>query len=361
MADSTTPILQLNWSQAQKEVTVNNLFDAASSAMQYGRDATTTAGLAWGYMGGRWGGMAFASGTHTLTASATNYITVTRATGVPAASTSATAWNDQTTYARCYKVFTGASTITSYEDHRSGPGGVHGATNTATFTGGTISTALNEAPTVTVASAATTDIAGAAANSVIISGTTTITGLGTIAAGALRHVTFSGALVLTHSATALILPGAANITTAANDCAEFLSLGSGNWRCTVYTRAAAIAAPVSLSATNVWTKNQSVAPATLTSGASIALDASLSSNFKLTLGVNAALSNPTNLTDGMVLNVRIKQDATGGRTLSYGTMYKWPGGVAPVLSTAANAVDFLSCYYDATDGVLSCNLLKGFA
>ena len=118
---------------------------------------------------------------------------------------------------------------------------------------------------------------------------------------------------------------------------------------------------MSLSATNVWTKNQSVAPATLTSGASIALDASLSSNFKLTLGVNAALSNPTNLTDGMVLNVRIKQDATGGRTLSYGTMYKWPGGVAPVLSTAANAVDFLSCYYDATDGVLSCNLLKGFA
>src|SRR5574337_1077981 len=121
------------------------------------------------------------------------------------------------------------------------------------------------------------------------------------------------------------------------------------------------ASGVTLGAVNVFTKNQSVAPAALTSGATIAVDASQSNNFKLVLGTNATLSNPTNATDGMVLNIRIKQDATGGRTLAYGSAYKWPGGTAPALSTAANAVDLLSMYYDSTDAVWACVLQKGFA
>src|SRR5574337_2053994 len=73
------------------------------------------------------------------------------------------------------------------------------------------------------------------------------------------------------------------------------------------------ASGVQLGAVNVFTKNQSVAPAALTSGATIAVDASQSNNFKLVLGTNATLSNPTNATDGMVLNIRIKQDAKIGR------------------------------------------------
>ena len=112
---------------------------------------------------------------------------------------------------------------------------------------------------------------------------------------------------------------------------------------------------------NVFTKNQSVAPSILTSGASIAVNAGLSNNFRLVIGVNATLANPTNLTDGMVLNFRIKQDATGSRTLAYGTAYKFPGGTPPALSTGANAVDFISCYYDGTDAVLACNISKGLA
>lgn len=116
-----------------------------------------------------------------------------------------------------------------------------------------------------------------------------------------------------------------------------------------------------LAVTNVFTKNQSVAPAALVSGANVVVNAALSNNFKLVLAVNAVLDNPTNLTDGMVLNVRIKQDATGGRTLAYGTAYKFPGGTAPVLSTTVNAVDLMSCYYDSTDGTLACSMSKGFA
>lgn len=103
--------------------------------------------------------------------------------------------------------------------------------------GDTLTGALNWSATQTIASAATTDIGAATSNSVIVSGTTTITALGTIAAGAERVVQFSGALTLTHNATSLILPGGASITTAAGDVAYFVSLGTGNWRCTGYQKA----------------------------------------------------------------------------------------------------------------------------
>lgn len=116
---------------------------------------------------------------------------------------------------------------------------------------------------------------------------------------------------------------------------------------------------VSLSAVNVFTKNQSVASVSLGSGVSPAIDAALSNNFKITLGANNTLVNPTNLTEGMVLNFAIDQDATGGRTLTYGSLYKFPGGTVPTLSTAANAKDFMSCYYDGS--ILRCQMNKGFA
>lgn len=89
----------------------------------------------------------------------------------------------------------------------------------------------------TIASATTCDLGSKTAGSLTISGTTTITGLGTVSAGIRKSCVFSGALTLTHNATSLILPGGANITTAANDRAEFESLGSGNWRCNWYVKA----------------------------------------------------------------------------------------------------------------------------
>lgn len=92
-------------------------------------------------------------------------------------------------------------------------------------------------PIVDVASATTTDIGAASSDRVRITGTTTITSLGT-AENTLRFVHFSGALTLTHNATSLILPGATNITTAAGDSAIFSSDADGNWRCLVYQSAA---------------------------------------------------------------------------------------------------------------------------
>jgi hypothetical protein len=160
-----------------------------------------------------------------------------RTTGVVTAATSTTNWLDTTTYMQLYQLVAGSAsfTIASTSDKRQAFGGTGGTGSS--FTGGTLTSALNEAPPVTIASAATVNIGAAAANTVIVSGTTTVTAFDTIAAGAIRRVRFSGILTLTHNGTSLVLPGSANITTAAGDVATFESLGSGNWRCVDYARA----------------------------------------------------------------------------------------------------------------------------
>lgn len=89
----------------------------------------------------------------------------------------------------------------------------------------------------TVASATTTDLGAVASDKVSITGTTTITGFGTVAAGTFRQGRFTGALTLTHNATSLIVPGGASITTAAGDRFQAYSLGSGNWVVSSYTKA----------------------------------------------------------------------------------------------------------------------------
>ncbi len=68
----------------------------------------------------------------------------------------------------------------------------------------------------------------------------TVTSFGTVQAGAHRYLAFADVNTLTHNATSLILPGAANITTATGDALIAVSLGSGNWKVISYQRAAAI-------------------------------------------------------------------------------------------------------------------------
>ena len=117
-------------SQANPEVVVNENFAILAGLAVYGRDPTTTTGLTWGFEGGRWSGFAVTSGTLSLTASQTNYLTVNRATGVLSASTSIAAWNDTANHARAYLIVAGTSTVTSFEDHRVGGSGVFSVAST---------------------------------------------------------------------------------------------------------------------------------------------------------------------------------------------------------------------------------------
>lgn len=81
-----------------------------------------------------------------------------------------------------------------------------------------------------IASATTTDLGAVSGLFHDITGTTTITGFGTIAAGIWKVLKFEGALTLTHNATSLILLGGQNRTTADGDIGIYVSEGSGNWR-----------------------------------------------------------------------------------------------------------------------------------
>lgn len=87
----------------------------------------------------------------------------------------------------------------------------------------------------------------------------------------------------------------------------------------------------------------------LTDGATINWNVASGAFATVTLGGNRTLANPTNLLAGASYAVKVTQDGTGSRTLAYGSVYKWAGGVVPVLSTAASAVDILTFISDGTN------------
>jgi hypothetical protein len=71
------------------------------------------------------------------------------------------------------------------------------------------------------------------------------------------------------------------------------------------------------------------------------LDFDEGNNFSLTLTANITINNPTytGTMGGQSGSIFIKQDGTGSRTLSWASKWKFVGGVAPTLSTAAGSVD----------------------
>ena len=78
---------------------------------------------------------------------------------------------------------------------------------------------------------------------------------------------------------------------------------------------------------------------TLTSGATVTPDFAAANNYTLTLGHNATIANPTNLTAGQSGSIFLVQDGTGSRTAAWGSYWDFAGGTAPTLTTDANGVD----------------------
>lgn len=102
------------------------------------------------------------------------------------------------------------------------------------------------------------------------------------------------------------------------------------------------------------------APVTVAYAASVALDLATGINFDIaSLTGNITLANFTNKKIGQSGRIRLPQDATGSRIISYGTDFKAPGG-AQALSTAASAVDAL--YYFVRDAsTVEYTLARAFA
>jgi hypothetical protein len=110
-------------------------------------------------------------------------------------------------------------------------------------------------PLTTIGAAATVDLGTISSHNALISGVTTITSFGSSAVTTypVYRIKFDSALTLTHNGTSLILPGAANIVTAANDTAVANYLGSGNWQIVSYSKASGAAVATAVPTRQVFT------------------------------------------------------------------------------------------------------------
>lgn len=88
---------------------------------------------------------------------------------------------------------------------------------------------------------------------------------------------------------------------------------------------------------------------TLAYATTVTTDASAGQIYDLTLTGNVTLANPTNPANGKTLRWRIRQDATGNRTVTLGNKFVIPSSASTPLpfSTAANAMDILAATYHA--------------
>ena len=87
-------------------------------------------------------------------------------------------------------------------------------------------------------------------------------------------------------------------------------------------------------------------------GSSFTLNFNNSSNQTITLTANTTMNNPTNIKDGAIYSVIVKQSATGGGSKninSWGTAFKFENGTAPSLSTGTTAVDIITFLSDGTN------------
>ena len=76
-----------------------------------------------------------------------------------------------------------------------------------------------------------------------------------------------------------------------------------------------------------------------------------SGNFAaMTFGAsNAFFAFTANPSNAGLLVLKLTQDATGSRTVTWPAAVKWSGGTAPTLTTAANAVDVIRFFFDGTN------------
>jgi len=103
-------------------------------------------------------------------------------------------------------------------------------------------------------------------------------------------------------------------------------------------------APAEVKATTGWAANL-----TLTDAATVAWDTATSQVATFTfVSSNRTMGAPTNLKDGAFYALKVVQNA-GSNTLTWASTFKWTGGTAPTLSTAAGAIDIFLFESDGTN------------
>ena len=104
-----------------------------------------------------------------------------------------------------------------------------------------------------------------------------------------------------------------------------------------------------LSLAQEYTAAQNFNATTLTDAATIAWDASANQVTSVEITASRTMGAPTNQVDGAVYVLMIKQDSTGGFTMSWNSVFKFAGGTAPVVTATASAKDVYVFLSDSTN------------
>ena len=91
----------------------------------------------------------------------------------------------------------------------------------------------------------------------------------------------------------------------------------------------------------------------LSDGATITIDMATACHHSVTLGGNRTFAAPSNQVVGQSGSIFITQDGTGSRTASFNAAFKFVGGTAPTLSTAAAAIDRIDYIIKASNVIHS--------
>jgi hypothetical protein len=126
--------------------------------------------------------------------------------------------------------------------------------------------------------------------------------------------------------------------------------------------AAVTASPASAATT---TESAGLAPAVvnLTDAPTIAVNASLGNDFRVTIAGNRTMGTPTNPANGQQIIFQVTQGSGAPFTLSWGTGYEFSADLPqPTLSTTAGQTDLVGFIYNAAMGTwLLAAFLNGFS
>lgn len=121
--------------------------------------------------------------------------------------------------------------------------------------------------------------------------------------------------------------------------------------------AAATARPAGAAVQATTVESGAVAPAVvnLTDATTIAVDASLGNDFRVTIAANRTMGDPANPSDGQEIIFQVTQGSGGSFTLNWASSYEFSSGLPqPTLSTSAGQTDLLSFVYNAVKGTWLC-------
>lgn len=157
----------------------------------------------------------------------------------------------------------------------------------------------------------------------------------------------------TVTAGGVVLGGSTGAVTSVTAGDSTVTIGGTATAPTVAVAAATLALKANVASptfTGTVTYAKATSPSVaLTDAATISVDATLGNYFRVTLGGNRTLGNPTGATDGQSIIFEIIQDGTGSRTLALDTKFAFGTGIASFTATTTlNKRDFVGVKYNST-------------